>query len=254
MATYQLFTNYSNGHIVEVLAVNVTPCSSWILLPGENLWPAPLRGVLYIVALIYLFMGVAIASDMFMCSIEVITSKKRTIIKWDPERNEKIEREVLVWNETVANLTLMALGSSAPEILLATIETIDRLNVEGDYDSLGTFTIIGSAAFNLLIITAICIVSVDSPQIKHIRELGVFIMTAIWSIWAYIWMLLVVAYITPGQVDIWEAFVTLLFFPMFVFMSYCQDSGWWCRKKKVQGMEEANEVRAVYGSLISNAH
>ncbi len=27
-----------------------------------------------------------------------------------------------VWNETVANLTLMALGSSAPEIMLSVIE------------------------------------------------------------------------------------------------------------------------------------
>ena len=29
---------------------------------------------------------------------------------------------VKVWNETVANLTLMALGSSAPEIMLSVIE------------------------------------------------------------------------------------------------------------------------------------
>jgi solute carrier family 8 (sodium/calcium exchanger) len=29
-----------------------------------------------------------------------------------------------LWNPTVANLTLMALGSSAPEILLNVIETI----------------------------------------------------------------------------------------------------------------------------------
>jgi len=28
------------------------------------------------------------------------------------------------WNETVANLTLMALGSSAPEILLSVIQTL----------------------------------------------------------------------------------------------------------------------------------
>lgn len=30
--------------------------------------------------------------------------------------------KVKVWNETVSNLTLMALGSSAPEILLSVIE------------------------------------------------------------------------------------------------------------------------------------
>jgi solute carrier family 8 (sodium/calcium exchanger) len=32
--------------------------------------------------------------------------------------------DVEVWNATVANLTLMALGSSAPEILLSVIGTV----------------------------------------------------------------------------------------------------------------------------------
>jgi len=34
----------------------------------------------------------------------------------------KYNLRVTVWNGTVANLTLMALGSSAPEILLSVIE------------------------------------------------------------------------------------------------------------------------------------
>ena len=33
---------------------------------------------------------------------------------------------VRVWNDTIANLTLMALGSSAPEIILNVIEIIGR--------------------------------------------------------------------------------------------------------------------------------
>ena len=69
----------------------------------------------------------AIASDIFMMSIEVITSRKRTIVLWDEERQERVERKVLIWNETVSNLTLMALGSSAPEILIAIVETISNL-------------------------------------------------------------------------------------------------------------------------------
>jgi solute carrier family 8 (sodium/calcium exchanger) len=35
--------------------------------------------------------------------------------------------DVPVWNATVANLTLMALGSSAPEILLSVVETVKDL-------------------------------------------------------------------------------------------------------------------------------
>lgn len=49
----------------------------------------------------------------------------------------------------VANLTLMALGSSAPEILLSVIEGIMRLG--GKPGELGPSTIAGSAAFNLLV-------------------------------------------------------------------------------------------------------
>lgn len=239
MATY--FTNFSNGYVLEVVPAGLSRCESWLLLPAENLWSKELRGFLYIVAMIYFFMGIAISSDAFMCSIEVITSKKRTIVRWDEEKQEKVEREILIWNETVANLTLMALGSSAPEILLATIEAALRLGNESTEDSLGTFTIIGSAAFNLLIITAICIVSVPTPNVKSIKELGVFVLTSIWSIWAYVWMLLVVAYISPNVVDPWEAWLTLCFFPMFVLMAYCQDSGWWCKKKRVEGIESGEE-------------
>ncbi|XP_071116361.1 sodium/calcium exchanger 2-like isoform X2 [Haliotis cracherodii] len=239
MATY--FTNFSNGYVLEVVPAGLSRCESWLLLPAENLWSKELRGFLYIVAMIYFFMGIAISSDAFMCSIEVITSKKRTIVRWDEEKQEKVEREILIWNETVANLTLMALGSSAPEILLATIEAALRLGSESTEDSLGTFTIIGSAAFNLLIITAICIVSVPTPNVKNIKELGVFVLTSIWSIWAYVWMLLVVAYISPNVVDPWEAWLTLCFFPMFVLMAYCQDSGWWCKKKRVEGIESGEE-------------
>jgi hypothetical protein len=49
-------------------------------------------------------------------------------------------------------------------------------------DSLGVFTIIGSAAFNLFIITSICIISVPSPDVKFIKEFGVFLTTTFYSV------------------------------------------------------------------------
>jgi len=67
-----------------------------------------------------------------------------------------------VWNPTVANLTLMALGSSAPEILLSVIETLTTLgSTPGE---LGPSTIVGSAAFNLLAISAVAVYSVNSEN------------------------------------------------------------------------------------------
>lgn len=243
--TYTVKTVYDKGFVVQELENGTEPCESWLLLPAENLWDPVLRGFLYVIAIAYFFVGIAIASDIFMSSIEVITSKKRKIVKWDKDKNTKVEYEVLLWNETVANLTLMALGSSAPEILLATIETVLRLGSSEVQDSLGTFTIIGSAAFNLLVITSICIVSVPQPSVKGIREFSVFLMTAGWSIWAYIWMLIVVKYITPGRISPWEAWVTLLFMPIFVFMSYCQHNRWWCKKAKVDQGED-DDVSSFY--------
>lgn len=237
--TYTVKTTYDRGYVVEELKDGTEPCSSWLLLPAENLWSPGLRGFLYVLCIAYFFVGIAIASDIFMSAIETITSKKRTIVRWDKEKNIKHEQEVLIWNETVANLTLMALGSSAPEILLATIETASNLGKDtSNEDSLGTFTIIGSAAFNLLIITGICIIAVPKPHTKYIREFGVFIMTAIFSIWAYIWMLIAVKYWTPDEITPWEAWITLLHMPLFVGLAYCQDNGWWIKKSKVDQGED----------------
>ncbi|KAL9986334.1 hypothetical protein ACROYT_G000471 [Oculina patagonica] len=240
------FTNYSKGYVVEYSP----PCfKSWLLLPAENLWSDGVRVFLYIVAMFYLFLGIAIIADIFMSCIEVITSKKRKVTRYDPEKQERVEIEVFVWNETVANLTLMALGSSAPEILLAVVETVQNLgNVpdasQEDKDGLGTFTIIGSASFNLLLITAICVVSVPNGTVKKIREFGVFIVTSIWSLFAYVWLLVVLKWSSPDEVEMWEAFVTLSFFPLLVITSWCQDNGWWCKRGRILSVENP-EVRVV---------
>eukprot|EP00438_Fugacium_kawagutii_P024157 Skav213842 [mRNA] locus=scaffold315:319783:330023:+ [translate_table: standard] len=87
---------------------------------GGGLW-LPLGGdaeaiPLYLVALLYCFLGVAIIADVFMSAIEKVTSVKKQVMSKDGG-GKKVT--VKVWNDTVANLTLMALGSSAPEILWA---------------------------------------------------------------------------------------------------------------------------------------
>ncbi len=75
--------------------------------------------------------------------------------------------EVPVWNGTVANLTLMALGSSAPEILLSCIEIIKNKFEAGE---LGPGTIVGSAAFNLLVISAVCIIGIPAGETRRINQ------------------------------------------------------------------------------------
>ena len=83
-------------------------------------------------------------------------------MKQDPYSGEFVQVNVPVWNPTVANLTLMALGSSAPEILLNVIETVSTLGEKPG--ELGPSTIVGSAAFNFLIISGISIYAVNDKN------------------------------------------------------------------------------------------
>ncbi|XP_055696022.1 sodium/calcium exchanger 1 isoform X2 [Lutzomyia longipalpis] len=177
------------------------------------------RGLVYFLCLIYLFIGVSIVSDRFMAAIEVITSKEKEVKIRKPDGETQIV-VVRVWNETVANLTLMALGSSAPEILLSIIEIIAKNFKAGD---LGPGTIVGSAAYNLFVIIAICVLVIPNGEVRKIKHLRVFFVTATWSVFAYIWLYLILAKFTPGRVDVWEGFLTFLFFPATVLTAYIAD-------------------------------
>ncbi|CAM9659307.1 unnamed protein product, partial [Discosporangium mesarthrocarpum] len=131
-----------------------------ILLPlfgdDEQEWPKPFRAILYLLGLMWAFIGVSIVSDVFMSAIEVITSQEKTIklengatvnvksyqAHHPDESNQQftIALPWKIWNATVANLTLMALGSSAPEILLSVIEIVSDNYFSGE---LGPSTIVG---------------------------------------------------------------------------------------------------------------
>ena len=54
--------------------------------------------------------------DRFMDSIEMITSQEREVLVKDKESGKNKVIMAKVWNKTVANLTLMALGSSGVEL------------------------------------------------------------------------------------------------------------------------------------------
>ena len=76
----------------------------------EITWSQGARGTLYLVGLLYSFFGISIVSDLFMGAIEKITSSTKKITLASAGDDEPEVIEVPVWNGTVANLTLMALG------------------------------------------------------------------------------------------------------------------------------------------------
>lgn len=68
--------------------------------------------------------------------------------------------------------------------------------------SLGPSTIVGSAAFNMFIIIALCVYVVPDGETRKIKHLRVFFVTAAWSIFAYIWLYLILSVFSPGEVEV----------------------------------------------------
>ncbi|XP_071317495.1 sodium/calcium exchanger 2a isoform X1 [Trachinotus anak] len=199
-------------------------CKPGILLPVWLPLNPPLgeqagRALIYFLCLMYMFVGVSIIADRFMASIEVITSQEKEVTITKPN-GETTVTTVRIWNETVSNLTLMALGSSAPEILLSVIEVCGHNFNAGE---LGPGTIVGSAAFNMFVIIGLCVWVIPDGECRKIKHLRVFFITAFWSIFAYIWLYLILAVISPGIVEVWEAVVTLLYFPVCVLLAWIAD-------------------------------
>ena len=201
------------------------PCKAGITLPR---WDPPnnlssgdkaARAIVYFTGLVFMFLGVSIIADRFMAAIEVITSKEKDVQVKLPN-GETTVVSMRIWNETVSNLTLMALGSSAPEILLSIIEICGNKFEAGE---LGPSTIVGSAAFNLFIIIAICVYVIPDGEVRRIKHLRVFFLTATWSIFAYLWMYIIISVISPGEVEVWEGVLTFLFFPLTVGSAYVAD-------------------------------
>jgi solute carrier family 8 (sodium/calcium exchanger) len=158
-----------------------------------------------------------------MAAIEEITCQERCV--WVDSASvpgSKEKAQVKIWNPTVGNLTLMALGSSAPEILLNVIEIVGGNCFSGE---LGPSTIVGSASFNLLMITAVCISAIPAPQIRRIEQTDVFIVTGFLSLFAYFWMLIILNVITPDKVDVSESVLTFFFFPLLVALAFQADKG-----------------------------
>mmetsp|Transcript_135038 Transcript_135038/g.248435 ORF Transcript_135038/g.248435 Transcript_135038/m.248435 type:complete len:1058 (-) Transcript_135038:77-3250(-) len=237
------------------------PCGTGTLaLPLGGEWEKDLnktmRMIFYFLGLMWCFLGVAIICDQFMAAIEEITSTERCVwIKIAGGSKHKFH--VRVWNATVANLTLMALGSSAPEILLSVIELMSDKFFAGE---LGPSTIVGSAAFNLLVITAVCVSAIPAPDIRKIDQTDVFAVTASVSIIAYVWLLIMLQVRTPNMVEPWEALATFLMFPALVGVAFAADRGYFktlcpCRKPGKEDAEsleeEQRKLQVKYGKSIS---
>jgi len=208
-------------------------------------WPRNFGYLLVsLVLLCYVFLGVALGADVFMTSIEIITSKEKQVTV--SVGGEKKLFHTQVWNGTVANLTLMALGSSAPEILLNVVDIFKENYYSGE---LGPSTIVGSAAFNLMVISAVCIVCLPPGESRSIAQMPVFLTTAFFSIWAYVWLLIILKVSSPDIITIPEAVITCLFLVVLIGIAYFADVHY--GDAKIAAGNAASKVVGIRGRAIS---
>lgn len=88
---------------------------------------------------------------------------------------------------------------------------------------MGPATIVGSAAFNFLFISAVCIPAVKEEEGKKIYDMGVFMTTSFFSIFAYCWLYICLSVWTPEIVTRVEAWITLVFFFILLILAFGAD-------------------------------
>ena len=56
-----------------------------------------------------------------------------------------------------------------------------------------------------------------------IKQTTVFAITAFFSVFAYVWLIIILLAWTPNVVSLPEALITFLFFPALVYLAYMAD-------------------------------
>lgn len=89
--------------------------------------------------------------------------------------------------------------------ILGSILPLKVVGHEFNAGELGPGTIVGSAAFNMFVIIGICVWTIPVGETRKIKHLRVFFITAFWSIFAYIWLFLILSVMSPGIVEVKRA-------------------------------------------------
>ncbi|CAL9093894.1 unnamed protein product [Musa textilis] len=200
-------------------------CESYIVFHAETSLSNGIRAFLYFVALAYCFIGLSSITARFFKSMENIVKHTRQIVEIDPSTGTELIKYEKVWNYTIADITLLAFGTSFPQISLAIIDSIQnigQLNAGG----LGPGTLVGSAAFDLFPIHAVCVVVPKAGTLKKISDIGVWLVELFWSFWAYVWLYIILEVWTPKIITLSEAVLTVLQFGLLLVHAYVQDKQW----------------------------
>jgi len=166
---------------------------------------------LSIVLFITFYILAKICDDYFVGSLEAITHK-------------------LQIPSNVAGATLMALGTSAPELFIAIIALLKP----GGHAAIGVGTIIGSALFNLLII--IGIVSVVSQKViltwqPVVRDILFYFISVVALLFVFF----------DGVIELYEALILVVIYVVYVFAVVHWDKILPYKEKEVDVIEEVEK-------------
>jgi hypothetical protein len=99
-----------------------------------------------------------------------------------------------------------------------------------------------------LFISAVCIPSVDEP--KKIADMGVFGTTAVFSLFAYLWLYYCLEVSSRGTVTRVEAWITLSFFLLLLVLAFGADK---FHQYKVNKAKDLDEIEADKRKIYINA-
>ncbi|KAL9435652.1 hypothetical protein AB3S75_021845 [Citrus x aurantiifolia] len=200
-------------------------CESYLLFRGETSLGDGFRAFLYFLGLAYCFIGLSAITARFFCSMENVVKHSRKVVEIDPVTKAEVVRYEKVWNYAIADIALLAFGTSFPQISLATIDAIRSIgNLYAG--GLGPGTLVGSAAFDLFPIHAVCVVVPKAGELKKISDIGVWLVELFWSFWAYVWLYIILEVWTPNVITFWEALLTVLQYGLLLIHAYAQDKRW----------------------------
>ncbi|GMF29670.1 unnamed protein product [Phytophthora fragariaefolia] len=172
--------------------------------------------VLYIMALGYIFVSLAIiCDDYFVSALEKIT-------------------DALGLSPDVAGATFMAAGSSAPELFVSLADNVFKKPAE----SLGVGTIVGSAIFNILII-----ISLSGLLAGQVLKLD-------WrpllrdSLW-YTWSIAVLAFaVWDGTIDVLDSVIMVCSYASYIgYMAFNERVVNFCCKRPELDLQEKEDVK-----------
>lgn len=114
------------GYLSSFLAHD-EKCESYLIFSGETNLGNSVRILLYFLGLAYCFIGLSAITSRFFQSMENVVKHSREVVVIDPVTKAETIRHEKVWNYTIADISLLAFGTSFPQISLATIDAIRNL-------------------------------------------------------------------------------------------------------------------------------